>query len=68
MSSPSGMFLENILHTDLTLKHSDDVTVISDSGLDGPADIDNRAVDLVLGRYPCLNLYPDADVRCCIFT
>uniref|UniRef100_A0A3Q4I3H6 C2 domain-containing protein 3-like n=1 Tax=Neolamprologus brichardi TaxID=32507 RepID=A0A3Q4I3H6_NEOBR len=49
LSSPSGMFLENILHTDLTLKHSDDVTVISDSGLDGPADIDNRAVDLVLG-------------------
>ncbi|CAI5693179.1 unnamed protein product [Oreochromis niloticus] len=49
LSSPSGMFLENILHTDLTLNHSDDVTVISDSGLDGPTDIDNRAVDLVLG-------------------
>ncbi|KAM7399107.1 hypothetical protein PAMP_018399 [Pampus punctatissimus] len=47
--SPSGMFLQNILHADSTLKHSDDVAVVSDSGLDCPADIDNRAVDLLLG-------------------
>lgn len=48
---PSGMFLQNILHADSTLKHSDDVAVISDCGLDCPADMDNRAVDLLLGRY-----------------
>ncbi|KAM7412854.1 hypothetical protein PAMA_020305 [Pampus argenteus] len=47
--SPSGMFLQNILHADSTLKHSDDVAVVSDSGLDCPADMDNRAVDLLLG-------------------
>ncbi|XP_076591806.1 C2 domain-containing protein 3 isoform X2 [Chaetodon auriga] len=47
--SPSGMFLENILHADSTLKHSDDAVVISDCGLDCPADVDNRAVDLLLG-------------------
>lgn len=51
ISSPSGMFLQNILHADSTLKHSDDVAAISDCGLDGPADMDNRAVDLLLGRY-----------------
>lgn len=45
------MFLQNILHADLSLKHSDDVAVVADSGVDGPADIDNRAVDLLLGRY-----------------
>ncbi|XP_026223840.1 C2 domain-containing protein 3 [Anabas testudineus] len=49
VSSPSGMFLQNILHADLSLKHSDDVAVVADSGVDGPADIDNRAVDLLLG-------------------
>ncbi|KAM9358901.1 C2 domain-containing protein 3 [Symphorus nematophorus] len=46
---PSGMFLQNILHADSTLKHSDDVAVVSDCGLDCPADMDNRAVDLLLG-------------------
>ncbi|XP_070762183.1 C2 domain-containing protein 3 [Enoplosus armatus] len=45
--SPSGMFLQNILHADSTLKHSDDVAV--DCSLDCPADMDNRAVDLLLG-------------------
>ncbi|XP_044058506.1 C2 domain-containing protein 3 isoform X2 [Siniperca chuatsi] len=47
--SPSGMFLQNILHADSTLKHSDDVAVVSDCSLDCPADMDNRAVDLLLG-------------------
>ncbi|XP_030600293.1 C2 domain-containing protein 3 isoform X2 [Archocentrus centrarchus] len=45
LPSPSGMFLENILHADL----ADDVVLISDSGLDGPVDMENRAVDLLLG-------------------
>ncbi|XP_030261591.1 C2 domain-containing protein 3 isoform X3 [Sparus aurata] len=49
ISSPSGMFLQNILHADSALKHSDDVVVISDSSLDCPTDMDNRAVDLLLG-------------------
>lgn len=44
------MFLQNILHADSALKHSDDVVVISDSSLDCPTDMDNRAVDLLLGR------------------
>ncbi|XP_026185547.1 C2 domain-containing protein 3 isoform X2 [Mastacembelus armatus] len=47
--SPSGMFLQNILHADSSLKRSDDIAVVSDSGLDCPADMDNRAVDLLLG-------------------
>lgn len=47
--SPSGIFLQNILHADSTLKHSEDVAVVSDCSLDCPADIDNRAVDLLLG-------------------
>lgn len=51
VSSPSGMFLQNILHADSDLKHSDDVAVVSDTGLDCPTDMDNRAVDLLLGRY-----------------
>ncbi|XP_049431636.1 C2 domain-containing protein 3 isoform X2 [Epinephelus fuscoguttatus] len=49
LPSPSGMFLQNILHADSALKHSDDVAVVSDSSLDGPVDMDNRAVDLLLG-------------------
>lgn len=53
--SPSGMFLQNILHADSTLKHSDDV---ADCSLDCPADMDNRAVDLLLGRYLCAHLLP----------
>ncbi|KAF3693148.1 C2 domain-containing protein 3 Protein hearty [Channa argus] len=48
LSSPSGMFLENILHADSSLKHSD-AAVVSVSGLDGPTDMDSRAVDLLLG-------------------
>ncbi|XP_059188005.1 C2 domain-containing protein 3 [Centropristis striata] len=48
LPSPSGMFLQNILHADSALKHSDDVAVVSDS-LDCPVDMDNRAVDLLLG-------------------
>ncbi|XP_054454467.1 C2 domain-containing protein 3 [Anoplopoma fimbria] len=47
--SPSGAFLQNILHADSTLKHSDDVAVVSDYSLDCPVDMDNRAVDLLLG-------------------
>lgn len=47
--SPSGMFLQNILHADSTVKHSDEVAAISDCDLDCPADMDNRAVDLLLG-------------------
>ncbi|XP_070685639.1 C2 domain-containing protein 3 [Pempheris klunzingeri] len=47
--SNSGMFLQNILHADSTLKRSDDVAVISDCNLDCPADMDNRAVHLLLG-------------------
>ncbi|XP_031729391.1 C2 domain-containing protein 3 isoform X2 [Anarrhichthys ocellatus] len=47
--SPAGVFLQNILHADSTLKHSDDVAVISDCSLDCPVDMDNRAVDLLLG-------------------
>ncbi|XP_029302940.1 LOW QUALITY PROTEIN: C2 domain-containing protein 3 [Cottoperca gobio] len=47
--SPSGMFLQNILHADSTLKHSEDVAVVSDCSLDCPVDMDNRAVTLLLG-------------------
>ncbi|XP_069568432.1 C2 domain-containing protein 3 isoform X4 [Brachyistius frenatus] len=47
--SSSGMLLENILNADSTLKHADDDTLVSDSGLDRPADMDNRTVDLLLG-------------------
>nr|XP_019944006.1 PREDICTED: C2 domain-containing protein 3 [Paralichthys olivaceus] len=47
--SPSGMFLQNILHADSSLKHSDDVAVVSDCDLDCVADIDNRAIDILLG-------------------
>ncbi|XP_068441381.1 C2 domain-containing protein 3 isoform X2 [Clinocottus analis] len=48
-SSSSGGFLQNILHADSTLKHSDDVAVVSDHSLDRPVDMDNRAVELLLG-------------------
>uniref|UniRef100_UPI0037E96D9D C2 domain-containing protein 3 n=1 Tax=Semicossyphus pulcher TaxID=241346 RepID=UPI0037E96D9D len=48
-SSPAGMFLQNILHADSALKDSEDAVVVKDDGLDCPADIDNRAVDLLLG-------------------
>ncbi|KAM3616832.1 uncharacterized protein V6R79_024159 [Siganus canaliculatus] len=47
--SPTGMFLQNILHADSTLKQADDVAIIRDCGLDCSADIDNRAVELLLG-------------------
>ncbi|XP_034404215.1 C2 domain-containing protein 3 isoform X2 [Cyclopterus lumpus] len=40
--SPSGGFLQNILHADSTLKHSD-------HSLDRHVDMDNRAVELLLG-------------------
>ncbi|XP_056296608.1 C2 domain-containing protein 3 isoform X3 [Pseudoliparis swirei] len=48
--SPSGGFLQNILHADSTLKHSGDVAVISDHSLECP-DMDNRAVELLLGSF-----------------
>ncbi|XP_037324188.2 C2 domain-containing protein 3 isoform X1 [Pungitius pungitius] len=47
--SPTGGFLQNILFADSTLKPSDEVAVISDCSLDGPVDMDNRALDLLLG-------------------
>lgn len=46
LSSPFGMFLENILQADSSVKQSDVAEV---SGLDGPTDMDSRAVDLLLG-------------------
>ncbi|XP_035478063.2 C2 domain-containing protein 3 isoform X3 [Scophthalmus maximus] len=59
--SPSGMFLQNILHADSSVKHSDDV--VSECDLDCVADLDNRAVDILLGS---LNTSPlplwDGDV------
>nr|XP_046245495.1 C2 domain-containing protein 3 isoform X2 [Scatophagus argus] len=48
-TSPSGMFLQNILHADSALEHSDGVAVKSERDLDCPVDMDNRAVDLLLG-------------------
>lgn len=47
--STSGMFLQDILHADSALKHSDDGALRSDSGLDCLPDMDKRAVDLLLG-------------------
>ncbi|CAJ1065156.1 LOW QUALITY PROTEIN: C2 domain-containing protein 3 [Xyrichtys novacula] len=47
--SPSGMFLQNILHADSALKHSEDAAAVKDCGLDCPADVDSRAVELLLG-------------------
>lgn len=58
--SHSGMFLQNILHDDSKLKHSDNAVAVLDCGLDGAADMDNRAVDLLLGRYLRLNLLTNA--------
>lgn len=50
-SSPSEtLLLQNILNAGSAFKPSDAATLISDS-LDHPADTDNRAVDLLLGRY-----------------
>ncbi|TMS07832.1 C2 domain-containing protein 3 [Larimichthys crocea] len=46
---PSGMFLQNILHADSALKRSDEAAVIPDCDFDCAADMDNRAVDLLLG-------------------
>ncbi|XP_028276134.1 C2 domain-containing protein 3 isoform X2 [Parambassis ranga] len=43
--STSGTFLQNILHADSTLNHTDDAADISNC----PADMDNRAVHLLLG-------------------
>lgn len=50
-SSPSGMFLQNILNDDLPLKHMDDVAAISEDGLHSPSNLDTRAVDLFLSKY-----------------
>ncbi|KAM9318099.1 C2 domain-containing protein 3 isoform 3-T3 [Pholidichthys leucotaenia] len=47
--SPTGSFLENILHADSALKQSDEAVVMSDCHLEGPADMDSRAVELLLG-------------------
>uniref|UniRef100_A0A672YF29 C2 domain containing 3 centriole elongation regulator n=1 Tax=Sphaeramia orbicularis TaxID=375764 RepID=A0A672YF29_9TELE len=46
---PPTKFLENILHADSSRKPSDDVAVVSDCGFDSSVDMDNRAVDLLLG-------------------
>ncbi|XP_041850756.1 C2 domain-containing protein 3 isoform X2 [Melanotaenia boesemani] len=45
----SGAFLQDILHADSVLKRSDDVALVSDCDFDCPADMDRRAVDLLLG-------------------
>ena len=58
------MFLQNILHADSALKQSDEVAVVSDCGLDGPADMDNRAVDLLLGRWLCAHLRTKLTGKC----
>ncbi|XP_029374005.1 C2 domain-containing protein 3 isoform X3 [Echeneis naucrates] len=49
LPSPSAKFLQNILHSDSILEHCEDGAVVSDSGLDCVADMDNRAVDLLFG-------------------
>ncbi|XP_061575633.1 C2 domain-containing protein 3 [Cololabis saira] len=47
--STSGLFLQDILHADSSQKHSDDVAIVTDCGLGYSADMDKRAVDLLLG-------------------
>ncbi|XP_047248201.1 C2 domain-containing protein 3 isoform X1 [Girardinichthys multiradiatus] len=47
--STSSMFLQDILHADSALKHSDDGAFPSGSALDCLPDMDKRAVDLLLG-------------------
>ncbi|KAM9852878.1 C2 domain-containing protein 3 [Aulostomus maculatus] len=44
---PSGMFLQNILEADSTVKHSGDVP---ECRRDCPADMDHRVLELLLGR------------------
>lgn len=46
---PSGTLLQNILCADASLKHHGDAAGVSDYGLDSSVDIDNKAVDLLLG-------------------
>ncbi|KAM6988093.1 C2 domain-containing protein 3 isoform 2-T2 [Tautogolabrus adspersus] len=65
-SSTSGMFLQNILHADSNLKNCDDVAVVKDDGLECPADMDNRAVDLLLGSLNTSPLPPWDGERCSI--
>lgn len=49
--SPSEtLFLQNVLNAGSAFQASDAAALISDS-LDRPADIDNKAVELLLGRY-----------------
>ena len=57
MHSPSGMFLQNILHADSSLKPSDDGALVPDCEYDCVADIDNRAIDILLGRYMFFYIY-----------
>lgn len=45
-----SLFLQNIVNAGSALKPSDATPLISDS-LEHPADTDNRAIDLLLGRY-----------------
>uniref|UniRef100_UPI003AACA4FA C2 domain-containing protein 3 n=1 Tax=Centroberyx gerrardi TaxID=166262 RepID=UPI003AACA4FA len=48
---PCGTLLQNILHADSSLQHSHHAAVVSDClSPDRPADMENRAVDLLLGR------------------
>ncbi|XP_013880674.1 C2 domain-containing protein 3 [Austrofundulus limnaeus] len=47
--SPAGMFLQDILHADSAQKPSDDAALAADSCLGCPADMDRRAVELLLG-------------------
>lgn len=49
-SLPETLVLQNVLNAGSAFQASDAAALISDS-LDRPADVDNRAVDLLLGRY-----------------
>ncbi|KAM6933309.1 C2 domain-containing protein 3 [Xenentodon cancila] len=59
--STSGLLPQDILLADSSEKHSD-VAVVTDCGLDCPADMDKRAVDLLLGS-SSTSLPPLWDVR-----
>lgn len=49
-SLPETLFLQNVLNAGPAFQPSDTAALISDS-LERPADVDNKAIDLLLGRY-----------------
>lgn len=49
-SLPETLFLQNVLNAGPAFQPSDTTALISDS-LERPADVDNKAIDLLLGRY-----------------